>query len=125
MRLSQSGTLRRGANLTPMVDVVFLLLFFFMLASRFGADEGLTLALGGDGESWSGPPRLVGVGPGGVMLNGVDLDADDLPAALDRLVTDRADPVLIAPRGGAGTGDVVAVIDLLRAAGFTGLVIAP
>jgi len=125
MRLARRETPRRGANLTPMVDVVFLLLFFFMLAARFGADEELALALGGGTESWSGPPRLIGVGPGGVTLNGVDLDAADLPAALDRLVTERAEPVLIAPREGAGTGDVVALIDLLRGAGFTGLAIAP
>jgi len=123
MRLARRGTLRRGANLTPMVDVVFLLLFFFMLASRFGPDEGLTLALGGGGGTWSGPPRLVGVGPEGVTLNGVGTDAAGLPAALGRLVTSEADPVVISPREGAGTGDLVAVIDLLQEAGFTGLVI--
>ncbi|NSY41645.1 biopolymer transporter ExbD, partial [Leisingera sp. ANG59] len=31
-------------SLTPMIDVVFLLLVFFMLASRFGMDTVLQLA---------------------------------------------------------------------------------
>lgn len=35
------GGLNMTLNLTPMVDTVFNLLFFFMLVSRFGAIEGL------------------------------------------------------------------------------------
>ena len=35
---------RRKPSLTPMIDVVFLLLVFFMLAARFGQDVGLALA---------------------------------------------------------------------------------
>ena len=34
---------RRRPSLTPMIDVVFLLLVFFMLASRFGMDAVLNL----------------------------------------------------------------------------------
>ncbi|WP_296645235.1 ExbD/TolR family protein, partial [Roseinatronobacter sp.] len=33
----------RKPSLTPMIDVVFLLLVFFMLASRFGHDMHLPL----------------------------------------------------------------------------------
>ena len=49
----------RRPSLTPMIDVVFLLLVFFMLASRFGSEEALPLPLAGGGGTWSGPPRLV------------------------------------------------------------------
>ena len=37
---------RRKPSLTPMIDVVFLLLVFFMLASRFGQDNILPLVAG-------------------------------------------------------------------------------
>ena len=36
---------RRRANFTPMIDVVFLLLIFFMMISRFGDSHALPLAL--------------------------------------------------------------------------------
>lgn len=40
---------RRRPSLTPMIDVVFLMLIFFMLASRFGQETTLPLgAAGGD-----------------------------------------------------------------------------
>ncbi|MDJ1006380.1 MAG: biopolymer transporter ExbD [Paracoccaceae bacterium] len=115
---------RRGASLTPMVDVVFLLLFFFMLASRFGSDVGLPVTLGGAGTDWTGPPRLVDVLPQGVRLNGIPVELADLPAALDALMAVRTEPVVVAPRDGARTGDLVAAIDALRGAGFSRLVLA-
>ena len=33
-------------NLTPLIDVVFLLLVFFMLAAQFGRETALDLATG-------------------------------------------------------------------------------
>ncbi|MEM8656825.1 MAG: biopolymer transporter ExbD, partial [Pseudomonadota bacterium] len=37
----------RRPSLTPMIDVVFLLLVFFMLAARFGQDMALETTLTG------------------------------------------------------------------------------
>ena len=71
MRLAPAARRRRGLNLTPMIDVVFLLLVFFMLVSRFGQLDGVPLALaGGAAPGWSGAPRLVDVRPDGLSLNG-------------------------------------------------------
>jgi len=50
---------KRKPSLTPMIDVVFLLLVFFMLASRFGVDTVVPFPLAGGGGSYAGPPRLV------------------------------------------------------------------
>jgi Biopolymer transport protein len=40
------GASRRRPGLTPIIDVVFLLLVFFMLASRFGQYRALPLSAG-------------------------------------------------------------------------------
>jgi len=115
---------RRKPNLTPMIDVVFLLLVFFMLVSRFGVDRALPLTLAaGGGADWSGPPRVVDVGPDGVALNGVPIPPDALVAALAPLMQGPGDTVVLRPRGATALQDVIGVMDRLDAAGFTRLVL--
>jgi biopolymer transport protein ExbD len=110
---------RRKPSLTPMIDVVFLLLVFFMLASRFGTDAVVPLTLGGQGAGYSGPPRLIDVLPEGQRLNGVDQGLDEVVAALDRLTDSRADTVVLRAREGAALQRMVTVVAALREAGFT------
>ncbi len=115
---------RRKPDLTPMIDVVFLLLVFFMLASRFSQDVSLPLAsASGAATEWTGAPRLVDVGPeGAVKLNGVTRNFDDLLAELDRLTETRADPVILRAKE-ADLQDLVSVMDRLTAAGFSRLIL--
>ncbi|MEM9725155.1 MAG: biopolymer transporter ExbD [Pseudomonadota bacterium] len=112
---------RRLVSLTPMIDVVFLLLIFFMLASRFAVETRLELAPAGSGGGYQGPPRLVSVQSEGVALNGAPLPLADLPAALDALAADRTQIVVLQPQDNADVQDLVGVIDALRGAGFTRL----
>jgi biopolymer transport protein ExbD len=110
---------RRKPSLTPMIDVVFLLLVFFMLASRFGTDAVVPLTLGGQGAGYSGPPRLIDVLPEGQRLNGVDQALDEVVAALDRLTDNRADTIVLRAQEGAALQRMVTVVAALRDAGFT------
>lgn len=110
---------RRKPSLTPMIDVVFLLLVFFMLASRFGTDAVVPLALGGQGAGYTGPPRLIDVLPEGQRLNGVEQALDEVVAALDRLTDSRSDTVVLRARDGAALQRIVTVVAALREAGFT------
>ena len=114
---------RRRPSLTPMIDVVFLLLVFFMLAARFGQDMALPLAAGGGGAVWDGAPRLVEIGSDTLRLNGVALDPGGLAPALAPLMPRADAPVLLRPGAGADLARLVAVIDTLRAAGFPHLVL--
>lgn len=125
MRLAPAARRRRGLNLTPMIDVVFLLLVFFMLVSRFGQLDGVPLALaGGAAPGWSGAPRLVDVRPDGLALNGTPREAAALIADLRRLMPAPDAPVVLRPQDGADVQRLVAVIDLLRAAGITHVLMA-
>lgn len=108
----------RGPGLTPMIDVVFLLLVFFMLASRFGREGVIEVAPAGPGAALSGPPRLVDIRPGGLALNGVTLDEAGLAAALGALGLGPEDVIVLRPRDGADLQRVVAVMEALGAAGF-------
>ncbi|XDA96736.1 biopolymer transporter ExbD [Sulfitobacter sp. LCG007] len=122
MLLPTPARSRRRPSLTPMIDVVFLLLVFFMLASRFGVEAMIPLPLAASGgEDYKGPPRLVDISPGSAALNGQPVE--DLPAALGPLMTRRDDIVILRGRDGADLQRVVAVSQELRRAGFTALVL--
>jgi len=115
---------RRKPSLTPMIDVVFLLLVFFMLAARFGQDVGLALAPAGHADgSYSGPPRLVEFAGGAVWLNGVGTALADLPDALTPLMPGPDALVVLRPRDGASVQDAAHLTDALRAAGLPSLVL--
>lgn len=126
-----TGTLpRRRArpSLTPMIDVVFLLLVFFMLAARFGNDAALALAPAATGDAqWQGAPRLVEFDGTALFLNGAPISPAALPAALRDLMPgaepDLTAPVLMRARGAATLADLTRAMDILRAAGFPTLMV--
>ena len=114
---------RRRPSLTPMIDIVFLLLVFFMLASTFGPDRALPLDLGAGGGAYSGPPRLVGIGPEGVTLNGASLALEALPDALTPLMQTPEDTVVLRPVDGADLQALSDVAAALTQAGMSRLIV--
>lgn len=108
-----------------MIDVVFLLLVFFMLAARFGTDTArpLTLPATGAATPWQGPPRLVEVTPAGLRLNGVALSPEVLPDRLAALLPAPGAPILVQPRQGADLQRLLDLLDSLTARGFNPLLI--
>lgn len=114
---------RRRPNLTPMIDVVFLLLVFFMLASRFGVDRALPLSVAGGGAAYSGPPRLVELVGDGLTLNGVPVAPDALASALQGLTSTPGDAIILRADEGSDLQSLVSVMDRLGAEGFTRLVL--
>ncbi|MCC5954891.1 MAG: biopolymer transporter ExbD [Natronohydrobacter sp.] len=114
----------RRPSLTPMIDVVFLLLVFFMLAARFGQDVGLTLApAGSDGERYEGPPRLVEFDAEGLWLNGAAIAREDLADALDALMPHPEALVILRPRDGANVQDLTRLTEMLQGAGIARVVV--
>lgn len=114
----------RRPSLTPLVDVVFLLLVFFMLAARFGPERALPIASGGTGAAeWQGPPRLVTVGQGSVALNGLPVRLGDLAEALAPLMPAPDAPIVLRPTADADVQAMVDVLAALAAAGHANLVV--
>ena len=113
---------RRPARigLTPLIDVVFILLIFFMLASRFEDWRGVTLTAPGAGAAApsAAGALLVEVRAAGLRLSGAPLDDAALFSRVrDRLADRPAQRVLVAPGPGVDTQRLVDVLDGLAAAG--------
>lgn len=117
-------TRRRRMSLTPMIDVVFLLLVFFMLAARFGIEGTIQLGLGGGSAAYEGPPRLLDIYPDEVRLNGIAVTPDALIPALDDLTVSSSDIIVLRTRKGADVQRLIDLIENLSAAGFNALVLS-
>lgn len=115
---------RRKPSLTPMIDVVFLLLVFFMLAARFGLDVAIDLPLSAaSAETYQGPPRLIDVLPEEVRLNGVLMEPVELMPELGRLMLSHSDALILRPRDGADLQRMVEIMEVLSSAGYETLVL--
>ena len=114
---------RRKPALTPLIDVVFLLLVFFMLAAQFGHEGALGLAGAGASGDYTGPPRLVTILPEGLLLNGVVESEHSLANALTGLIETPADTVVLQARDGASVQRLADIAATLSEAGFTQLVL--
>ncbi|MCB2122421.1 MAG: biopolymer transporter ExbD [Rhodobacteraceae bacterium] len=116
----------RRPDLTPMIDVVFLLLIFFMLVSSFDRDTALSIQAAGrtpETPDWPGPPRVIDIGEdGAVTLNGGKVAPGHLAHMLLDLMESSADPIILRPRG-ADLQDLLTLIEDLGAAGFGRLIV--
>lgn len=114
---------RSSIGLTPMIDVVFLLLVFFMLAARFTLEGAINVPLGVNSSPVSNVPRLLDVTPEELRLNGVLTTLEGLPVALTDLTRDRSLAIVLRPRQGAEVQRIVDVLEALAASGFDNLVL--
>ncbi len=117
MKLPDAPRMTTRIGLTPLIDVVFLLLVFFMLASTFLKFNYLPLSAGSEG---AGAPSLseiviVRVRAGGALdVNGTPVTADGLPARLDEWAGRGAKRAVLRVTAGAETGDLVRALEAAR-----------
>lgn len=109
--------------LTPLIDVVFILLLFFLLASSFLQWQTIKLSTpqtqGVVKQQNSGGAVLIRVGANGVVdLNGRPIQLHEIAQGLERFLTRNPDQrVLVRPAEGVPLQPVVAILDEVKAAG--------
>lgn len=113
-------------NLTPLIDIVFLLLVFFMLTSHFVQEQALNIDLpvADSGEVTSEDDQLEVVinAEGLLLLDDHIVEMDTLEAVLRQQLETRKEK-LVRVRGdrGAPLGMAVAILDAARKAGADGV----
>ena len=121
---SEYHSKRRRLGLTPMIDVVFLLLVFFMLAARFGGMTQVPLSAAASGSAaYEGPPRLITLAQESILLNGQEVRLSELSERLPPLMTNQDDVILLSAKAGATTQQLVTVLDALQEAGLSNVVL--
>jgi biopolymer transport protein ExbD len=114
---------RRGVNLTPLIDVVFILLMFFMLTSTFSQWRSIELLTPVASQSATAQnPQTVLLGEDGSLSFG---EVEIFVAHYNELgrtnlnALSNDEPVLIIPAADATVQDMISTLENLQALGFS------
>jgi len=116
-------------DVTPLIDVVFLLLIFFMITTTFVNNPGLEVDLP-KANSADSPSQMVDLTiavtqEGEIIFQNRKVSISELEAELESLAKEKSDSTVIVQADSATQhGTVVKVMDLAKLAGFGKLAIA-
>jgi len=116
MPVKLHGPRRGRLSMTSLIDVIFLLLLFFMLTSTFSKYGEVELMAAGQATAGEAPQRLfVQLGAESVSLNGQPADLQSLAGLLRSQPDDgRGHVVLISPDESATSQHLVDLLAELR-----------
>lgn len=110
-------------NITSLIDVMFLLLIFFMVTSTFRNQPAINLVLprSSTASDTVDTPTILFLTDGGqVYLNDRPLAREDLSRALEQLHAATGDDrIVLRADEDASHGRVVEMIDTIKQSGFT------
>ncbi|MBN2804882.1 MAG: biopolymer transporter ExbD [Deltaproteobacteria bacterium] len=117
-------------NLTPMIDIIFNLLIFFLIVAVI-SQKGLNLTLPKTSTAEKRPDKSLEISVTGdkrILFNGKEISLDDVEKKLreEKMKKDdqKADNILLKADVEAPFGMFVTVMDTARKVGLTNLVIA-
>ncbi len=106
-------------SLTPLIDVIFLLLLFFMLSSTFSRYSEISVSGGGSKSAQvSQPDVILSVAGGELKLNGVVSPLGSIEGRLGELKDAGARRLLVIVGADAMSQDFVAVMAEIGKAGM-------
>lgn len=115
-------------DLTPMLDVVFIMLIFFIVTANFVKEPGLEVSRpeAETAQQQEDAGILVAIGPAGdVYMDGRRIDVRQVKANVLRLRTERPDAAVVIRADRKATADIItAVMDGIRSAGVRDISLA-
>jgi len=132
MKLSAGRPEEPDVNLTPMIDVVFLLLLFFMVSTSFIRESSLKVDLPqATGQTIAEQDLAIDIiinADGQFIINEVTLDSpslEQLSAHLKQAVGENEDPhIIISADANAEYQNIVTAMDVSQQLGYTRLTLA-
>ena len=119
MRLDVPPPAARRLSLTSLIDVIFLLLLFFMLSSTFSRFGGVELSTPGGGNAFVGTPDIIlSVKADRVLVNGEVATTANLGSILKARRAGGSESLLILVDDQATSQGFVAALEQARASGL-------
>jgi len=119
--------LSNEVDLTPLIDMVFILLIFFIISSSFIKDAGIVVERpsAATGESQNAQVVIAIDADNILWMEGASIDIRSLSARVGQLLTERQDlGIIVAADVRTNAGLLVRVLDLCRQAGVTNVSVA-
>ena len=127
-RTIRGGGDKVDVNMSPLIDMVFLLLIFFVVTTSFVKESGIEVerSTAATAEVQERGSIMVGVSSEGeVWMEGKRVDVRSVRGLVERaLAEDPEAGVLVVADQGSLTGDVVKVMDQCRLAGAVNVSLA-
>ena len=128
MQFEGRQRIRHGINLVPLINIVFLLLIFFMLSSTLITPDKFDIQLpeSDKGDSHESVPIVILLrGDGTIALNNVAASLTELSDLLVSEIEAGAPPeLMVRADASANTKDVVAVLRQAKIAGIEAVALA-
>ena len=128
MRLQSKKKRKPLINITSLIDVLFLLLIFFMVSSTFLEEPGMKLTLPQASSAEVGEKKqfsLFLTEDGDLFLNSDPIPVDSLESQLKAILPEMEDETLtLKADSRVDHGNVVRVMDKARSAGVKKLIVA-
>lgn len=119
MRIDVPARRRSRLSLTPLIDVIFLLLLFFMLSSTFSRYSEMDFSQSGGGAATASQPDIIlTLSVDELKINGVERPLNAFVEELEKLKQAGAKHVLLLVDGTADTQDFVTVLSEARKTGM-------
>jgi biopolymer transport protein ExbD len=115
---------RVSLDISPLLDVVFLLLIFFLVTTTFMPDASMELELPESTTATQSEvvPTMVTVGEdGGVQIDGDSVSIEELERTVAALLPEEREKITVRADARVDYGVIVRIIDALRNAGVDAL----
>ena len=115
---------RVSLDISPLLDVVFLLLIFFLVTTTFMPDASMELELPESTTATQSEvvPTMVTVGEdGGVQIDGDSVSIQELERAVAALLPEEREKITVRADARVDYGVIVRIIDALRNAAVDAL----
>ncbi|MCF8059724.1 MAG: biopolymer transporter ExbD [Bacteriovoracaceae bacterium] len=126
-RLAQNNE-DTGVDLTPMLDVVFIMLIFFIVTTSFVKEAGIEVSRpsAATAEKKDKASIFVGISESGdIWIDKRKIDIRSVRANIERLHAETPEgSIVVQADKGSKTGTLVKVMDQIRAAGVTAISVA-
>jgi len=117
-RKTRSEQSAAEADMTPMLDIVFILLIFFIVTTSFVKEEGIMVSRPKMNKSSnpSAPAMVIKINESGlVTFNGNPVDIERVPARIENFIAkNESSSAVVIPNYDTSHADVVAVLDKVR-----------